>query len=66
MTREQALHVDRLLLRIEHHEALVDEIKNLPALADMEELGFDLDLKDKLLKIVVDNLNQLLSELAAI
>ena len=66
MTREQALHVDRLLVRIEHHEALVDEIKNLPSLADIEELGFDLDLRDKLVKVVVDNLDQLLSELAAI
>ena len=63
MTREKALEANRLLVRIESYETLIDAIRNLE---ELEEINIDLgesDLEDELVAVVQARLDQALKEL---
>lgn len=63
MTREKALEVDRLLVKIESYETLIDAIRNLK---ELEEINIDRgesDLEDELVAVVQARLNKALKEL---
>ena len=63
MTREKALEANRLLVRIESYETLIDAIRNLE---ELEEINIDrgeFDLEDELVAVVQARLDQALKEL---
>jgi hypothetical protein len=63
MTREKALEANRLLVRIESYETLIDAIRNLE---ELEEINIDRgesDLEDELVAVVQARLNKALKEL---
>jgi hypothetical protein len=63
MTREKALQVNRLLVRIESYETLIDAIRNLE---ELEEINIDRgesDLEDELVAVVQARLDKALKEL---
>jgi hypothetical protein len=63
MTREKALKANRLLVRIESYETLIDAIRNLE---ELEEINIDRgesDLEDELVAVVQARLDQALKEL---
>jgi hypothetical protein len=63
MTREKALEANRLLVKIESYEALIDAIRNLE---ELEEINIDrgeLDLEDELVAVVQARLDKALKEL---
>lgn len=63
MTREKALEANRLLVRIESYETLIDAIRNLE---ELEEINIDRgesDLEDELIAVVQARLDQALKEL---
>jgi hypothetical protein len=63
MTREKALEVDRLLIRIESYETLIDAIRNLE---ELEEINIDRgesDLENELVAVVQARLDKALKEL---
>lgn len=63
MTREKALEANRLLVRIESYETLIDAIRNLE---ELEEINIDLgesDLEDELVAVVQARLDKALKEL---
>lgn len=63
MTREKALEANRLLVRIESYETLIDAIRNLE---ELEEINIDhgeSDLEDELVAVVQARLDQALKEL---
>jgi hypothetical protein len=63
MTREKALEANRLLVRIESYETLIDAIRNLE---ELEEISIDRgesDLEDELVAVVQARLDQALKEL---
>lgn len=63
MTREKALEANRLLVRIESYETLIDAIRNLE---ELEEINIDRgesDLEDELVAVVQVRLDQALKEL---
>jgi hypothetical protein len=63
MTREKALKANRLLERIESYETLIDAIRNLE---ELEEINIDRgesDLEDELVAVVQARLNKALKEL---
>lgn len=63
MTREKALEANRLLVRIESYETLIDAIRNLE---ELEEINIDRgesDLEDELVAVVQARLDQALKEL---
>ena len=62
MTREKALQVDRLLVKIETYEALIDEITSLQTLEEINQ-AFNDDIEDKLITVVQTRLDALLKEL---
>lgn len=63
MTREKALEANRLLVRIESYETLIDEIRNLEALDDICIDRGESDLEDELVGVVQARLDQALKEL---
>lgn len=63
MTREKALEVDRLLIRIESYEALIDEISSLETLNEISMNSVDSDLEDELIAVVQVRLDRALKEL---
>jgi hypothetical protein len=63
MTREKALKANRLLVKIESYETLIDAIRNLE---ELEEINIDRgesDLEDELVAVVQARLDQALKEL---
>jgi hypothetical protein len=63
MTREKALEANRLLVRIESYETLIDEIRSLE---ELEEINIDRgesDLEDELVAVVQARLDKALKEL---
>jgi hypothetical protein len=63
MTREKALEANRLLVRIESYETLIDAIRNLE---ELEEINIDReesDLEDELIAVVQARLDKALKEL---
>jgi hypothetical protein len=63
MTREKALKANRLLVRIESYETLIDAIRNLE---ELEEISIDRgesDLEDELVAVVQARLDKALKEL---
>jgi hypothetical protein len=63
MTREKALEANRLLVRIESYETLIDAIRNLE---ELEEINIDRgesDLEDELVAVVQARLDKALKEL---
>lgn len=63
MTREKALEANRLLVRIESYETLIDAIRNLE---ELEEINIDhgeSDLEDELVAVVQARLDKALKEL---
>ncbi len=63
MTREKALEANRLLVRIESYETLIDAIRNLE---ELEEINIDrgeFDLEDELVAVVQARLDRALKEL---
>lgn len=63
MTREKALEANRLLVRIESYEALIDEISGLDTLAEISMSSGGSDLEDELIAVVQARLDQALKEL---
>ena len=63
MTREKALEANRLLVRIESYETLIDAIRNLE---ELEEISIDRGesgLEDELVAVVQARLDKALKEL---
>ena len=63
MTREKALEANRLLVRIESYETLIDAIRNLE---ELEEINIDRgesDLENELVAVVQARLDRALKEL---
>lgn len=63
MTREKALEANRLLVRIESYETLIDAIRNLE---ELEEINIDRGesgLEDELVAVVQARLDKALKEL---
>lgn len=63
MTREKALEANRLLVKIESYETLIDAIRNLE---ELEEINIDRgesDLEDELIAVVQARLDKALKEL---
>lgn len=66
MTREKAVQVERLLVKIEAYEALLDDISNMDTLQEII-VGYNEDtLKTELLDVVQIRLDKLLKELEEI
>jgi hypothetical protein len=62
MTREKALEIDHLLLKIEAYEALIEEIYDMHALDEIKQ-GWGEDLEPELTAIVQAKLDILKKEL---
>ena len=62
MTREKALQVDHLLVKIETYESLIGELHNLPILDDIYN-AYGEDLESELTTVVQSKLDVLLKEL---
>ena len=63
MTREKATDISNLLFKIERYENLIDEIKELPGLYELNEVFGEHDLEDQLTNIVQIKINTWLKEL---
>lgn len=63
MTREMALEANRLLVRIESYESLIDAIRNLEELEDINIDRAEFDLEDELVAVVQARLDKVLKEL---
>ena len=63
MTREKAREVSDLYFKIERYENLIDEIKALPGLAELDEVFSEYELEDRLVTIVQAKVNVFLKEL---
>lgn len=63
MTREKALEANRLLVRIESYESLIDAIRNLEELEDLNITRAEFDLEDELVAVVQARLDKVLKEL---
>lgn len=62
MTREKALEIDHLLVKIEAYEALIDEIMSMDTTEEIKQ-GYGEDIESELVAIVQPKLNALLKEL---
>jgi hypothetical protein len=62
MTREKALEIDHLLVKIEAYEALVDEIMSMQTTEEIKQ-GYDEDIESELVAIVQPKIDALLKEL---
>lgn len=63
MTREKALQVDKLLIKIEDYEEVLDSIKGLTVLHKVIDEYYDEKLVDELVAVVSTRLVKLLKEL---
>lgn len=63
MTREKARDISDLLFKIERYENLIDEIKELPGLYELDEVFGEYELEDQLVAIVQSKINVWLKEL---
>lgn len=64
MTREKALEIDHLLVKIEAYEALLDEIMSLQTTEEIKR-GYGEDIESELVAIVQPKIDALLKELEA-
>jgi hypothetical protein len=62
MTREKALEIDHLLVKIEAYEALVDEIMSMQTTEEIKQ-GYGEDIESELVAIVQPKIDALLKEL---
>jgi len=62
MTREKALEIDHLLVKIEAYEALIDEIMSMQTTEEIKQ-GYGEDIESELVAIVQPKVNALLKEL---
>ena len=63
MTREKANEISSKVFQIERYEALIDEIRNLSGVHELEEVFDEIDLEEELVAIVQVRLDKLLKEL---
>ena len=63
MTREKALEVSNLIFKIERYENLIDEIKALPGLAELDEVFSEYELGEQLVAVVQPKIDAMLKEL---
>lgn len=63
MTREKAREVSDLFFKIERYENLIDEIKELPGLYELDEVFGETELEDQLVAIVQAKVNVFLKDL---
>lgn len=63
MTREKARDISDLLFKIERYENLIDEIKELPGLYELDEVFGEHELEDQLVAIVQAKVNVFLKDL---
>ena len=63
MTRDKALEISELIFKIERYENLIDEIKDLPGLYELDDVFGEHELEDQLVSIVQAKLNVFLKEL---
>ncbi len=62
MTREKALQVDHLLLKIETYEALLDEIMSMQTTEEIAQT-YGENIEDELVAVIQPKLDKLLKEL---
>lgn len=62
MTREKALEIDHLLVKIEAYEALIDEIMSMQTTEEIKQ-GYGEDIESELVAIVQPKIDALLKEL---
>ena len=62
MTREKAVEVDHLLLKIECYEALIDEIMGMQTTEEIKQV-YGEDIEAELVAVVQPKLDALLKEL---
>lgn len=62
MTREKAVEVDHLLLKIEMYEALVDELMSLSTTEEIKQV-YGENIEDELVAVVQPKIDALLKEL---
>ena len=63
MTRERAREVSDLLFKIERYENLIDEIKDLPGLYELDEVFGETDLEEQLVAVVQPKIVAMIKEL---
>ena len=66
MTRQKALEVSELLFKIERYEALIDEIKSLDGLYELNDVFGETTIEEELVAIVqarLDIFNKELEEM---
>lgn len=63
MTREKAREVSDLYFKIERYENLIDELKELPGLYELDEVFGEHELEDQLVAVVQPKIDTLLKEL---
>ena len=63
MTREKANEISSKVFQIERYEALIDEIRSLNGVRELEEVFDEIDLEEALVAIVQVRLDKLLKEL---
>ena len=63
MTREKALEISHLIFKIERYENLIDEIKELPGLYELDEVFGEHELEDQLVAVVKTKIDIWLKEL---
>ena len=63
MTREKARDISDLLFKIERYENLIDEIKELPGLYELDEVFGEHELEDQLVAVVQAKVNIFLKDL---
>ena len=63
MTREKANEISSKVFQIERYEALIDEIRSLNGVRELEEVFDEIDLEEALVAIVQVRLDNLLKEL---
>ena len=62
MTREKALEIDHLLVKIECYEALIDELMSMQTTEEIKQ-GYGEDIEAELVAVVQPKLDALLKEL---
>lgn len=62
MTREKALEIDYLLVKIEAYEALIDEIMSMQTTEEIKQ-GYGEDMESELVAVVQPKIDALLKEL---
>ena len=63
MNREKANEISEKVFEIERYEALIDEIRGLSGVHELEEVFDEIDLEEELVAVVQVRLDPLLKEL---